>query len=61
MDDIAFPIAGFTTFGAATPGIESYNVLGSVLSDVAPTQTFLDGTLLPGQAAKMFYKIELAP
>ena len=44
-----------------TPGFESYTVSGSVLSNTAPTQSFLDTTLLPGQASKMFYKIELAP
>jgi hypothetical protein len=54
-------VRNYRVLRSPTPGIASYTVLGSVLSDAAPTQSFLDTTLLPGQATGMFYRVELAP
>ena len=55
------PVRNYRVLRSPTPGFESYSVPGSVLSNAAPTQSFLDTTLLPGQAARMFYRLELAP
>ena len=57
----AQPVRNYRLLRSPTPGFESYSVLGSVLSNAAPTQSFLDTTLLPGQAARMFYRVELVP
>ena len=46
---------------SATPGFESYENIGLALPGVSPVQSFIDTTVLPGQAAKMFYRVEIEP
>ena len=46
---------------SGTPGFESYQVLGTVLSNASPTQSFLDTSILTGAVQGMFYRVELAP
>ena len=57
----AQPVRNYRVLRSPTPGFESYTVPGAVLSDAAPTQTFLDPTVAPGAVPGMFYRIELAP
>ena len=46
---------------SADPAFGSYDVIGSALPGASPSRSYIDTSLAPGQAAKMFFKIQLEP
>ena len=46
---------------STTPDFLNSDVIGAALPGVSPVQSFLDPTVVPGSAPKMFYKVEIEP